>query len=262
MGMKFGQHFLKSEKLLKGIADYLNISKDDIVLEVGAGDGRLTKYLTNAKKIYAVEIDKILVEKLKGKNLENVEVINEDVLDFEFPEDVNKIVGNLPYQISAPITEKILLFLNSRLRDGAENLLAILMYQREFAERMVAFPGLKRYSRLSVLVDYYADCRILRNVSRTMFRPVPKVESALVKIVPRNVKPDSKLFEVAKLLFMHKNKKVINALVNSRYLLKEKDKLALKKILPKLLGELAEKKVFYLETRELQKIKENVKDLV
>ncbi len=262
MGMRFGQHFLKSEKLLKKIAEYAGVSKNDVVLEVGAGDGRLTKYLTNAKKVYAVEIDKILAEKIKEKNLENVKIVNKDILDFEFPNDVNKIVGNLPYQISSPVTEKILLFLNSQLRKGIKNLLAVLMYQREFAERMVAFPGLKGYSRLSVLVDYYANCELLRNVSRTMFRPVPKVESALVKLTPKDVLPSPKLFELAKLIFMHKNKKVINALVNSRRLLKEKDKLKLKKILPSLLGEFADKKVFYLGVDELQNIKDRIKEIL
>ena len=262
MGMRFGQHFLKSEKLLRQIAENLDISKDDVVLEIGAGDGRLTKYLTKAKKVYAVEIDDNLVEKIKEKNLENVEIVNRDVLDFEFPHNVNKIVGNLPYQISSPITEKILIFLNSQFHKGIKNLLAVLMYQREFAERMVAFPGLKEYSRLSVLVDYYSNCELMRNVSRTMFRPVPKVESALVKLTPKDVLPDPKLFELAKLIFMHKNKKVINALVNSRHLLKEKDKSKLKEILPALLGEFADKKVFYLGVDELQNIKNRIKELI
>ncbi len=260
--VKFGQHFIKSESLLKEIASYLNISSEDVVLEIGAGDGRLTKYLTNAKNVYAVEIDKKLFEKLKGKNLPNVECINRDILDFEFPKEVNKIIGNLPYEISSPITEKILLFLNSQLHKGVKNLLAILMYQREFAQRMTAFPGLKDYSRLSVLVNYYAECEIIKNIPKGMFRPPPKVDSSLVKLFPKDVKRDDKLFEIVKILFMHKNKKVINALIDSRQFLKIKDKNELKSILPTLLGELSEKKVFYLEIGEIKRIKEKIKDLV
>ena len=240
----------------------MNISKDDVVLEIGAGDGRLTKYLVDAKKVYAVEIDKRLIPKLEEKNMPNVEIINKDILDFGFPKDVNKIIGNLPYELSSPITEKILLFLNSQLHSGVKNLLAVLMYQREFAERMTTFPGLKDYSRLSVLVNYYADCEIIKNIPKGVFRPPPKVDSSLVKIVPKDVVRDDKLFEVVKILFMHKNKKVINALIDSREFLKVKDKNELKSILPKLLGELAEKKVFYLELEDIQKIKEKINTLV
>ncbi|MCD6576101.1 MAG: ribosomal RNA small subunit methyltransferase A [Nanoarchaeota archaeon] len=260
--VRFGQHFIKSESLLREIASYLNISKDDVVLEIGAGDGRLTKYLVDAKKVYAVEIDKRLIPKLEEKNMPNVEIINKDILDFGFPKDVNKIIGNLPYELSSPITEKILLFLNSQLHSGVKNLLAVLMYQREFAERMTTFPGLKDYSRLSVLVNYYADCEIIKNIPKGVFRPPPKVDSSLVKIVPKDVVRDDKLFEVVKILFMHKNKKVINALIDSREFLKVKDKNELKSILPKLLGELAEKKVFYLELEDIQKIKEKINTLV
>ncbi|MCD6547105.1 MAG: ribosomal RNA small subunit methyltransferase A [Nanoarchaeota archaeon] len=262
--VKLGQHFLKSEELLKEIADYLEITKDDVVLEIGAGDGRLTKYLTSAKKVYAIEIDKKLFLKLKKKMKEfsNVEVINKDVLDYEFPKEVNKIVGNLPYEISSAITEKILLFLNSQLHKGVKDLFAVLMYQREFAERMTAFPGLRDYSRLSVLVNYYADCQIIKYIPKTAFRPAPKVESALVKLIPKDVKRDDLLFYVAKILFMHKNKKVINALIDSRHFLKEKDKNKLRKILAKSLGKLGEKKVFYLEIDEIMLIKQKIKDLL
>lgn len=260
--VRFGQHFIKSESLLREIASYLNISKDDVVLEIGAGDGRLTKYLTNAKRVYAVEIDKRLIPKLEARQLLNVEIINKDILDFEFPKEVNKIIGNLPYEISSPITEKILLFLNSQLHRGVGNLLAILMYQREFAERMIAFPGLKEYSRLSVLVNYYADCEVIKNIPKGVFRPPPKVDSSLVKLVPKRVERDDKLFEVVRLLFMHKNKKVLNALIDSRQFLKVKDKNELKSVLPKLLGDLAEKKVFYLEIEELVEIKNKISKLM
>ncbi len=260
--VKFGQHFIKSESLLKEIADYAHISKNDVVVEIGAADGRLTKYLTGARKVYAVEIDKKLIPKLEARKFENVEIINKDVLEFEFPKNVNKIIGNLPYEISSPITEKILLFLNSQLHSGVKNLLAILMYQREFAERMTAFPGIKDYSRLSVLVNYYADCEIIKSISKGVFRPLPKVDSSLVKLIPKDVKRDDSLFEVVRMLFTHKNKKVINALIDSRQFLKIKDKSRLRTELPKLLGKLGEIKVFYLEIDDIIEIKERIKDFI
>ena len=136
------------------------------------------------------------------------------------------------------------------------------MYQREFAQRMAAFPGIKDYSRLSVLVNYYSNCEIIKNISKGVFRPPPRVDSSLVRLVPRDVKKDSGLFEVVKMLFMHKNKKVVNALIDSRQFLKVKDKSELRTLLPKLLGKLGEIKVFYLRIDELQKIKERIKDLV
>ena len=260
--VKFGQHFIKSEGLLREIASHLNISKDDVVLEIGAGDGRLTKYLTGAKKVYAVEIDKHLIPRIEARHLPNVEIINKDILDFEFPNEVNKMIGNLPYEISSPISEKILLFMNLQSKNGLKNVLAVLMYQREFAKRMVALPGTKDYSRLSILVSYYSNCKIIKNISKDAFQPPPKVDSSLVKVVPKNVERDEALFKVAKLLFMHKNKKVLNALMDSRQFLKLRDKSELKVTLANLLGDLAEKKVFYLELEEIREIKEKIRGLL
>ncbi len=259
--VKFGQHFLKDKKLLKKISSYANISENDVIVEIGSGDGRLTKNLVNAKKIYAVEIDEFIFNKLE-QNLEkykNIECINMDVLNWEFPEDVNKIIGNLPYEISAPITEKILVFLNKQKNKGIKNLLAILMYQKEFAERMTSIPGLRSWSRLSVLVNYYSDCEILKNIPRTAFRPAPKIESSLVKLVPKKVEHDKEILKVAKILFLHKNKKVINSLIDSRKrFLKIKDKNKLRKIISEKLGDYADKRVVFLEVKEIKKIKEDV----
>jgi 16S rRNA (adenine1518-N6/adenine1519-N6)-dimethyltransferase len=259
MGERLGQHFLKSEDLLKQIAGYLKISANDILLEIGPAFGNLTKYLVTAKKVYAVELDTNLFEKLKEnmKKFPNVECINADILDLDFPKDVNKIVGNLPYEISSPITEKILKFLNKQELAGKKTL-AILMYQKEFAERMTAFPGLQDYSRLSVLVNYYSEAKILRTVSKTLFRPAPKVESAIVELIPIGAEENEELFGITKILFMHRNKSVANALINSRDHLKLQDKKELKKILPNILGELGEKKVFYLEIEEIEEIKERL----
>lgn len=255
MGERFGQHFLKSDKTLSEIAGLASITKNDVVIEIGAGTGTLTKKLTKAKKVYAVEIDRRLFPKLldEMKKYPNVECINKDVLDYDFPKDVNKVIGNLPYEISSPITEKILKFLNKQENSGKKTL-AVLMYQLEFAERMTSFPGLKDYSRLSVLVNYYAEAKIAKKISKSAFRPAPRVESAVVLLKPIGTKENPELFKTTKIMFMHKNKNVVNALTDSRSFLKIKDKKKLREILPKLLGGLGEKKIFYLEIEELEKI--------
>lgn len=264
MGQRLGQHFLKSEKLLEEIAQFANISENDIVLEIGAGYGNLTKYLAKAKKVYAVEIDKKLFEvlKLNMSQFKNVECVNADILNYNFPNDVNKIVGNLPYEISSPVTEKILQFLNKQVITGIKDCLAVLMYQREFAERMTAFPGLTNYSRLSVLVNYYSQAKIVKYVPKTLFRPAPKIESAIVVLKPLGVEQDDDMFFLTKVIFMHKNKKLLNALIDSRNYLKIKDKNELKKILLDKLGDLAEKKVFYLEVEEIKKAAKVLKGVV
>jgi len=264
MGQRLGQHFLKSESLLKEIADFTKISDKDVVLEIGSANGNLTKYLTKAKKVYAVELDKRLFEDLQKnmKQFSNVECINYDILTFEFPKDINKIVGNLPYEISSPITEKILEFLNKQKLSGLKNTLAVLMYQREFAERMIAFPGLSNYSRLSVLVNYYAESELLKFIPKTAFRPSPKIESAVIMLKPIGVERNNDLFFLAKVIFMHRNKKLLNALIDSRDHLKINDKDKLKDMLPNLLGELANKKVFYIEIEELEEIAEKLKGVL
>ena len=195
--MKLGQHFLKDEKVLKKIANY--VSNSDIVFEIGAGYGNLTKCI-KARKIYAVEIDKKLFEKLK--KVKGIIAINGDIKKIEFPRDVTKIVGNIPYSLSSIITEKVLKF-------GKP---AILMYQNEFAERLVAKPCQRNYSRISVLTRALARVRILEYVKKEKFYPIPKVDSALVEIIPNGKKFDNKFFDFVRILFTHKNKKVSNAL--------------------------------------------------
>ena len=195
--MKLGQHFLKNEEILKRIASY--VKPNDIVLEIGAGYGNLTKYI-KSKKVYAVEIDKRLFEKLK--RIKGIIAINADIKNFDFPKDVTKIIGNIPYKLSSIITEKVLKF-------GKP---AILMYQKEFAERLIANPCQKNYSRISVLARALSKVNILECVSKENFYPIPKVNSAIVRIEPNGKKFDKEFFDFVRILFTHKNKKVSNAI--------------------------------------------------
>lgn len=203
--MRLGQNFLIDERVASRQVKYANLKKDDVILEIGAGYGILTKKMAKIAKVIAIEIDERFIESLE--KIPNVDVIHADALKIDFNElDFNKIVSNLPYQISSPITFKIL---------ESEFELAILMYQKEFAARLTARPGSKDYSRLTVMAHYKADFELLEEVPPEAFRPIPKVASCIVKVKPigRRFDVDEKIFErVTKAIFMHRRKKIKNAL--------------------------------------------------
>ena len=215
MKAKLGQNFLINKKIAEKEVEYASINMQDTVLEIGPGQGILTYFLASkAKKVIAVEIDKKLVEKLKKTLPENVELINNDILkiDLENLPKFNKVVSNLPFQISSPFTFKL-------LKHDFE--LAILIYQKEFADRMVAKPKTSSYSRLSVNVYYYANCEILEVVSKSCFRPQPKVDSRMIKLIPRmspafNVDDENFFFDLTKNLFNFRRKK-IGTIINYLY---------------------------------------------
>lgn len=200
-----GQNFLVDSGVLSRIADYAELNPDDSVLEIGAGTGNLTRVLSRRTgRVYAVEVDRGLTMGLKGK-FDNVEVIEGDALKVELPE-YNKVVSNLPYQISSKITYRLL----SKPFD-----LAVLMYQKEFAKRLIAAPGTEDYGRLSMVASYYARAEILEYVSRTAFRPNPRVGSAIVRLRPRQDRLDinhERFMRLATGLFSHRRKKLGPAL--------------------------------------------------
>lgn len=208
---KLGQHFLTNTQVAEREVTYADVTKDDIVLEIGPGRGVLTQLLAQkAKHVLAIEIDTILVEQLAPFLPKNVTLISGDALkvDFRTLPQFHKIVGNLPFQISSPITFKVLDLPFSK---------AILMYQKDFAMRMVAIPGTKEYSRLSVGVYYKTCCRILENVPRTCFSPRPKVDACIVELIPRkkpafSVPDEQFFFQLTRDLFNHRRKKIKNTL--------------------------------------------------
>lgn len=203
--MRLGQHFLIDERVAERQVKYANLNSDDIVLEIGAGSGILTKKIARFANVIAIEIDEKFIENLK--KIPNVTVINSDVMGIDFNElEFNKVISNLPYQISSPITFKLL---------EKKFELGILMYQKEFAERLVAKAGNKNYSRLSVMAYYKADWKILEEVPPHAFRPVPKIASCIVSVKPigRRFDVDEKAFAlVVGSLFKHRRKKIKNAL--------------------------------------------------
>ena len=203
--MKLGQNFLIDKRVAERQIKYANLKKDDVVLEIGAGYGILTKRIARIAKVIAIEIDERFIESLQ--QIRNVEVIHADALAIDLNDfDFNKVISNLPYKISSPITFKL-------LDRGFE--LAILMYQKEFASRLVAKPGSKEYSKLSVMAYYKANFELLEEVPPKAFRPIPKVSSCIVKVVPigRRFDVDEKIFyRVTDALFKHRRKKIKNAL--------------------------------------------------
>lgn len=213
MKSKLGQNFLTDVNTAKREVEYAEINKNDIVLEVGPGKGVLTKLLAEkAKKVIAVEIDTKLIDYLRDILPSNVDLINNDILkiDLETLPKFNKIVSNLPYQISSPFIFKMLEYNFD---------LAVLILQKEFAERLVAEPGDKSYSRITVSVFYKAYCELLETVPKGRFNPIPKVDSAMVKILLRNCKPfelddEEFFFKLIKDLFNHRRKKIKTILKN------------------------------------------------
>lgn len=204
---RYGQHFLTDLSVANREVDYAQITKNDIVLEIGPGKGTITQLLARkAKHVIAIEIDQRLIELLHAKLPGNVTIIHGDAVkvDFQVLPRFTKIVSNLPYQISSPITFKFL---------SCSFLKAVLIYQKDFAERLVAVPGTKQYSRLTVGVSYKSQCRILENVPRSCFSPPPKIESCIVELIPYKkprfpVDDESFFFTLTKHLFTHRRKKI------------------------------------------------------
>ena len=211
MKKKIGQNFLIDKKVAEREIQYAGIDKNDVVLEIGPGTGILTTLLAEkARRVIAIEIDDQLVSKLRKLLPDNVTLIHGDALkiDFDTLPRFNKIVSNLPFQISSPITFK---FLNCDFS------LAVLIYQKEFADSMVARSGSKDYSRLSVGIYYKACCELVEAISKTCFYPQPKVDSCVVRLSPRESPPFSVLdetffFDLTRELFNHRRKKIKNTL--------------------------------------------------
>ena len=216
-GGTFDQHFLVDTGYLDRIVAAAELKSKDAVLEIGAGIGNLTERLARkAKKVIAIELDPALVDILHDRfdNAGNIEIIAGDALKVDFPE-FDKVVSNLPYSISSEITFKLL---RHKFKLG------ILMYQYEFAARMVSPPNCKNYSRLTVDTYYFADTTILMRVPKGAFQPAPEVDSTVVKLVPRpapfEVRDEAFFMKFVAAIFSQRRKKLRNAILNTNYILK------------------------------------------
>ena len=201
-----GQHFLIDQRVARRQVDRAAISGDETVLEIGPGLGVLTGILASrTKRVIAIERDRRLAAAL-DRHGDRVEVLQGDALKIEWPK-FDVMVSNLPYQISSPITFKLL---------GQRFDRAVLMFQREFAVRMVARPGTKDYSRLTVSVANRAGVEVLERVPRSAFHPQPRVDSAIVRLVPRDptyrLKNQATFHATVDACFLHRRKTIGNAL--------------------------------------------------
>ncbi|KAG4390515.1 hypothetical protein GLYMA_06G315500v4 [Glycine max] len=202
-----GQHILKNPLLVDSIVEKAGVKSTDVILEIGPGTGNLTKKLLEAgKKVIAVEIDPRMVLELQRRfqgtpHSNRLTVIQGDVLKTELPY-FDICVANIPYQISSPLTFKL-------LKHEPAFRAAIIMFQREFAMRLVAQPGDKLYCRLTVNTQLHARVFHLLKVGRNNFRPPPKVDSSVVRIEPRKPRIEVKQKEwdgFLRICFNRKNK--------------------------------------------------------
>lgn len=262
LNRKLGQNYLIDDFKRKKILNFASLNFNDVVLEIGPGIGTLTIPMAKrAKKVVAIEQDPrivhILKERVKEEGLFNVEVMESDALKVDFPY-FNKIVSNLPYQISSPITFKFLEY---------DFDLAVLMYQKEFAQRMNAPVGSKHYSRLSVMMHFKAQVKIVDNVSAQSFLPPPKVDSAVVKMIPlKNIETDDFFASVCRALFQHRRKKSSKSLKESFHEIGNFKKEEVKEILgeldSKMENNFLEERVFKLSPEKILEISTNLKELL
>jgi 16S rRNA (adenine1518-N6/adenine1519-N6)-dimethyltransferase len=213
-----GQHFLNNPVILGNIVGAAELEPEDLVVEIGPGPGELTRLIAErAKKVIAIELDETLYENLKPKlsKYSNIELIQGDALEYPFktlPEF--KVVANIPYYITTPII--------FRLLEAKETLKSItLTIQKEVAERIVAPPGGKDYGVLTIAVRYHASANLRMIIPKEAFRPVPKVDSAVVHITilerPSVVVEDEALFfRVVRKAFSQRRKMLSNSLKGMR----------------------------------------------
>ncbi|KAI5306285.1 Dimethyladenosine transferase [Ascosphaera pollenicola] len=207
MNTDIGQHVLKNPGVAQAIVDKADLKQSDTVLEVGPGSGNLTvKILEKAKKVIAVELDPRMAaevtKRVQGKpEAKRLDVLLGDVMKTELPY-FDVCISNTPYQISSPLTFKL-------LATTPAPRVCILMFQREFALRLFAKPGDKLYSRLSVNAQMWAKIDHIMKVGKNNFKPPPAVESSVVRIVPKNPRPQISYDEwdgLLRIAFVRKNK--------------------------------------------------------
>ncbi|MBQ2311218.1 MAG: ribosomal RNA small subunit methyltransferase A, partial [Firmicutes bacterium] len=240
-----GQNFINDPQIIEAIVDACGAGPDDTVVEIGPGKGALTCTLAErAARVIAVELDSSVIPLLKGNlaGASNVEVVNEDILKFDWsrvvgnsfatekqfnspqadakteqdPEKpcnsgVLRIVGNLPYYITTPILLGI-------LEKNVPAKSITVMVQKEVAERICAGPGGKDYGVLSISLQYYADCSYVLDVPAEYFTPRPKVDSAVVHMTLKKerllaTKEEPQFFALVKKVFSQRRKTLVNSLV-------------------------------------------------
>jgi len=213
-----GQHFLRDPLIIERILAGAKFDRSSTVLEIGSGLGALTFPLASrVQHVIAVEKDGILAEKLRAglsrEGIGNVTLIHEDILKLDLArlsEEKIEVIGNIPYNISSPLIEKLI-----RNRHRIQR--AVLTLQRELAARLTASPGNKQYGALTVLIQYHAHLSPLLEIPREAFYPKPKVSSTVVqfefsKPYPRRADHEEFFRRLVRAAFAHRRKTLLNSL--------------------------------------------------
>jgi len=231
----FGQNFLVDQNYIDKIVAALNPRKDETIIEIGAGRGALTeKLIESGAKIIAIELDRDLIPLLRGNfgEYENFRLIEQDALKVDFAELLNnpksdfpnpkkaKLVANLPYYISTAILQKL-------IRQRGIFSWMILMFQREVVDRITAKPGNSERGFLTLLVEAYLNTEKLFDVPPNAFQPSPKVQSAVMRLITKevckiDVEKEDLFRELLSAGFAQKRKTILNNLRNAQPNLKEK----------------------------------------
>ena len=238
-----GQNFLINEEVVENIINSSEISKEDLIIEIGPGLGTLTKeLLKKAGKVICIELDKKMIKILKERfiSYSNLEIINDDVLKVDLKELINKykghdnikkvkIVANLPYYITTPIIMKL-------LEDKLDIESITVMIQKEVADRLIEIPGGKNTGAITYTIYYYCESEKIMEVSNNSFIPEPDVTSEVIKMKLRNkpaveIENPKVMFMIIKSAFMQRRKTLLNALTNTQVFASKQEGL---KILKKL----------------------------
>ncbi|MFA5313889.1 MAG: 16S rRNA (adenine(1518)-N(6)/adenine(1519)-N(6))-dimethyltransferase RsmA [Methanomassiliicoccales archaeon] len=205
-----GQNFLTDDLVAEKEVKYLDIEDGDAVLEVGPGLGVLTdKLLKMPISLKAIELDNALIPYLQERYSDKVEIFHGDALSIEWPR-FDRFISNVPYSISSPLIFKLL---------DHDFKQAVIMVQKEFADRMGAKADTDDYGRLSVGVYYRAECELLDIVKRNCFWPEPEVDSRIVRLTrrpaPFTVMDEKLFFKLVEMLFAQRRKKISTVLKRS-----------------------------------------------
>ena len=234
-----GQNFLIDSNVIEKIIDGSDVSKNDLVIEIGPGLGTLTKFLLEkAYKVICVELDNKMIDILNDrfKLYNNFEVIHNDILKLDLnsliekeKQDTNiknvKIVANLPYYITTPIIMKL-------LEDELDLTSITVMIQKEVADRLIATPADKETGAITYSVYFYADSENILEVPKNSFIPEPKVTSEVIKLnirkqPPVNVKSKKIMFKIIKCAFLQRRKTLLNSLTNSKVFLNKDEGISI-----------------------------------
>jgi len=230
-----GQNFLINSEVVESIVNCSEISKEDMIIEIGPGLGTLTKYLLEkAGKVLCIELDKRMIEILEDRFsiYNNFEVLNKDVLKVNLNEIIRenkkdgkiknvKIVANLPYYITTPIIMKL-------LEDKLDIKTITVMIQKEVADRLIEIPGGKDTGAITYSVYYYCESQKIMEVPNSSFIPEPEVTSEVIKMILRDepvvkIEKPKVMFMIIKSAFMQRRKTLLNALTNTKVFLNKQE---------------------------------------